>query len=40
MPEKEGDSKNSFHQLLLRFSYGVFFFFLHILGELPVGLGL
>lgn len=36
MPEKEGDSKNSFHQLLPRFSYGFFFFFLHILGELPV----
>ena len=37
MPEKEGDSKNSFHQLLPRFSYG---FFWHILGELPMGLGL
>lgn len=30
MPEKEGDSKNSFHQLLPRFSYG--FFLAHLRG--------
>ena len=39
MPEKEGDSKNSLHQLLLRFSYGVFFFFFAHLRGAACGFG-